>query len=68
MTKVKHIDIRFNYLRDCITNKEVKVKYMKTHDQVVYIFTKPLKYDIFIKIRDMLGVMKKLSLRGGVKN
>jgi hypothetical protein len=49
MTKVKHIDIRFNYLRDCITNKEVKVKYMKTHDQVVYIFTKPLKYDILSK-------------------
>jgi hypothetical protein len=41
---------------------------MKTLDQVVDIFTKPLKYDIFIKIRDMLRVMKKLSLRGDVEN
>ena len=61
----KHIDIRFHYLRDCITNKEVEVKYMKTQDQVANIFTKPLKYDVFIKMRDILGVMKKSSLRGG---
>ena len=28
--KSKHIDTRFHYLRDCITNKEVEVKYVKT--------------------------------------
>jgi len=53
----KHIDTRF-YLRDCIGNKEVEVKYMKTQDQVTDIFTKPLKYDVFAKMRDMLGVTK----------
>jgi hypothetical protein len=61
----KHIDTRFHYLRDYITNKEVEVKYMKTQDQVANIFTKPLKYDVFIKMRDILGVMKKSSLKGG---
>jgi hypothetical protein len=55
----KHINIIFHYLRDCITNKEVEVKYVKTQDQVTNIFTKPLKNDIFIKMRDMLEVMKK---------
>jgi hypothetical protein len=64
----KHIDTRFNYLRDCITNKEVEVKYMKTQDQVANIFTKPLKYDVFIKMRDILRVMKKSSLRGDVES
>jgi len=64
----KHIDIRFHYLRDCITNKKVEVKYMKTQDQVANIFTKPLKYDVFIKMRDILGVMKKSSLRGDVES
>jgi hypothetical protein len=54
----KHIDTRFYYLRDCIINKEVEVKYVKTQNQVAYIFTKPLKYDVFAKMRDMLGVMK----------
>jgi len=31
---------------------------MKTQDQVTNIFTKPLKYDVFAKMRDMLRVMK----------
>jgi hypothetical protein len=66
--KNKHIDTRFHYLRDCITNKEVEVKYMKTQDQVANIFTKPLKYDVFIKMRDILRVMKKSSLRGDVES
>jgi hypothetical protein len=64
----KHIDTRFHYLRDCITNKEVEVKYMKTQDQVANIFTKPLKYDVFIKMRDILRVVKKSSLRGDVES
>ena len=28
--KSKHIDTRFYYVRDCIKNKEIEVKYMKT--------------------------------------
>jgi hypothetical protein len=37
---------------------------VKTQNQVADIFTKSLKYDVFIKIKDVLGVMKKSSLRG----
>jgi hypothetical protein len=37
---------------------------VKTQDQVANIFTKPLKYDIFNKMRDVLEVMKKSSLKG----
>jgi hypothetical protein len=33
----KHIDIIFHYPLDCITNKEVKVKYVKIQDQVASI-------------------------------
>ena len=62
--KRKHIDRRFHYLQDYIANKKVKVKNMKTQNQVTNIFTKSLKYDVFIKIKDVLGVMKKSSLRG----
>jgi hypothetical protein len=64
----KHIDIRFHYLRDCIANKKVEVKYVKTQDQVADIFIKPLKSDVFIKIRDVLVVMKKSSLRWNVES
>ena len=66
--KSKHIDTRFHYLLDFIANKEVKANYVKTQDQVTNIFTKPLKYIVFFKMRDMLGVMKKSSLRGDDKS
>jgi hypothetical protein len=54
----KHIDTRFYYLRDCITNKKVEVKYVKIQDQVANIFTKPLKHDVFAQKRDILGVIR----------
>jgi len=41
---------------------------VKTQDQVANIFTKPLKYDIFNKMRDVLEVMKKSSLKGNNKS
>ena len=50
--KSKHIHTRFHYLRDCIANKKIEVKYVKTQDQITYIFIKPLKYDVFAKMRD----------------
>jgi len=64
----KHIDTRFHYLWDCIANKKVKVKYVKIKDQAADIFIKPLKYDVFIKMRDLLGVMKKSSLKRDVES
>jgi hypothetical protein len=41
---------------------------VKTQDQVANIFTKPLKYDIFNKMRDVLEVMKKSSLKGDIES
>jgi hypothetical protein len=41
---------------------------VKTQDQLSNIFTKPLKYNVFIKIRDILRDMKKSSLRGDVES
>lgn len=61
--KNKHINIKFYYLWDCITNEEFEVKNVKTQDQVIYSFTKPIKYDIFTEMRDMLGVIR-MKFRG----
>lgn len=54
----KHIDTRYHFLRDCVAKNKVEVKYVKTHDQVADIFTKPVKYDTFTKLRMMLGVLR----------
>jgi hypothetical protein len=47
--------------------KEVQVKYVKTDEQIADIFTKPLKGEVFEKLRHQLG-MRKSSLRGRVGN
>ena len=60
----KYINMRLHFIRECLTRKEVHLESMKSHDQVVDILTKPLKYDTFNKLQVLLRVIKKTSLRG----
>ena len=55
----KHIDTTYYFIRECIAKKEVELMYVKSHDQVVNIFTKPLKFEDFQRLRSSLGVKKK---------
>uniref|UniRef100_M1BVP0 Copia-type polyprotein n=1 Tax=Solanum tuberosum TaxID=4113 RepID=M1BVP0_SOLTU len=55
----KNIDTRYHFIRECIAKKEVELKYVKSHDQVADIFTKPLKFKIFQRLRSSLGIKKK---------
>jgi hypothetical protein len=64
----KHIDTRYHFIRECIARKEVQLEFVKSQDQVADIFTKPLKYDTFYKLRALLGVIRKTSLRGDVRS
>lgn len=47
--KMKHIDIKFNFVRDTISNKEVQLKYIPTNDQLADIMTKPIGKILFFK-------------------
>ncbi|KAE8657590.1 hypothetical protein F3Y22_tig00116989pilonHSYRG00496 [Hibiscus syriacus] len=58
----KHIDIRYHYIRECVARKDVEVEYVKSQDQVVDIFTKPLTSEDFLRLRNLLGVTRS-SLR-----
>jgi hypothetical protein len=60
----KHIDTRFHYLRDCIANKKIEVKYVKTQDQVVNIFTKPLKYYVFYQDERYVMSYEEIKFKG----
>ncbi|XP_070032044.1 uncharacterized mitochondrial protein AtMg00810-like [Nicotiana tomentosiformis] len=55
----KHIDTRYHLIRECIAKKEVKLMYVKSHDQVADIFTKPLKFEDFQRMISRLGMKKK---------
>ena len=63
----KHIETKYHFIRQCIENMHVEVEYVKSLDQIADIFTKPLKYDTFQKLRKMIGVGKISSLRGSVE-
>lgn len=54
----KHIDIKFHFIRDLVREKEIVVEYCQTEDQVTDIFTKPLKTEPFLKLKNMLGMIK----------
>lgn len=47
----KHIDVKHRYIHDLVKDKESVVKYCTSEDQIVDIFTKPLKAYIFIKLK-----------------
>jgi hypothetical protein len=61
-----YIHWRFHYLQDFIIIKEVK--YIKIQDKIIDIFTNPLKYDVVVKIRDILKIIRKSSLKKDIEN
>nr|KYP46330.1 Retrovirus-related Pol polyprotein from transposon TNT 1-94 [Cajanus cajan] len=54
----KHINIRFHKIRELVAEKEVAIKYCPTEEQVADIFTKPLKAELFYKLKRMLGMIQ----------
>lgn len=58
----KHIDVRFHFLRDLTKEEAVKLVHCGTSNQVADIMTKPLKLDVFLKLRDQLGVREVPNL------
>jgi hypothetical protein len=52
----KHIDVRFHFLRDLTRDGVVELKHCGTQEQIADIMTKPLKLDVFLKLRKFLGV------------
>ena len=55
--KIQHIAIKYHHLRELVQEKEVKIEYMNTKEQISNIFTKPLPKDAHEYIRGKLGVI-----------
>ena len=55
--KTKHIVIKYHYLRELIQDKEVKMEYVNSKEQIVDIFTKTLPKDAHEYLRGKLGVI-----------
>jgi hypothetical protein len=46
-SKTKHIPIKYHFLREQVAEKNIRVEYVGTKEQVADIFTKPLPREAF---------------------
>ena len=56
-SKKKNIVIKYHFLRELVQDKEVRLEYVNTKEQIADIFTKPLPKDAFLYLRGKLGVI-----------
>ena len=54
--KIKHIAIRYHFIRDAIHTEQVQLIYVPTKNHIADIFTKPLPPQLFLKFKKELGV------------
>lgn len=55
-SRTKHIDIRYHYIRECVQNGQIQVKYCPTHNMKADILTKPLVKQRFEYLRSEIGL------------
>jgi len=58
----KPVDIKYNFIRDCVQRGTVQLRYVPTDQQVPDILTKAMRKTGFIFFRYKLGVMQHTFL------
>jgi hypothetical protein len=56
-SKTKHIPIKYHFLREKVAEKNIRVEYVGTKEQVADIFTKTLPREAFEYLHQRLGVI-----------
>ena len=56
-SKLKHIPIKFYFLWEQVTEKNIKVEYVGTKEKIADIFTKPLLRETFEYLRHKIGLV-----------
>eukprot|EP00253_Pinus_taeda_P002168 PITA_02168 len=63
--RTKHVENHCHYIRQLVEDGSVQLRYVPTTEQPTNIFTKPLGPDKFVKFRGSIGVVNRLSIKGG---
>ena len=56
-SRTKHIDIRHHFLRDHEAKGDISLQGVRSEEQLVDTFTKPLDESTFVRIRNDLNVL-----------
>lgn len=54
----KHIEAGFNFIKEKVNRGELKVRYCWSEAHLADIFTKELKIDRFLTLRNKLGIIQ----------
>ena len=55
-SRIKHIEVRYYFIRDHMQNNDIMLEFVPTENQIVDIFTKPLNEERFCIIRKQLDL------------
>lgn len=58
-SRTKHIDVKYNFIREAVENGVIEIKYCSTQNQMADIFTKALSKEKFLQFRDMMKVQRQ---------
>jgi hypothetical protein len=61
-SKTKHIPIKYHFLWEQVAEKNIRVEYVGTKQQVTDIFTKPLPWESFEYLHQRLGFISTPKL------
>ena len=54
--RLKHIDMRYHYIKDMVYKGVVRLQYIPTNEQIADVLAKPLAGTKFIYFRDKLSM------------
>eukprot|EP00253_Pinus_taeda_P002223 PITA_02223 len=63
--RTKHVETHCHYIRQLVEDGFVRLKYVPTTEQLADLFTKPLGPAKFEQFRRSIGVVNRLSIKGG---
>jgi hypothetical protein len=53
----KHIEVRYHFIRECVTASKINVEYVRTDEQLADILTKPLGRIRFLELHEKIGMV-----------
>lgn len=62
----KHIHVRYHFFRELVNEGVILLEYCSTHEQVSDIMTKPVKLEVFKKLRKNMEA-EFFQFRGGIE-
>lgn len=54
----KQIDVRFQFIRECLDDGRLDIAHVRTKEQIADMLTKPLARDRFCEMRVKMGIVK----------